>query len=153
MTKELSFYTNNSDETLSLGRKFADTISAGCLIFLDGELGTGKTTFMRGFMRGLGFLGKVKSPSYCLLEQYTLDLTINHFDLYRFKSSSEWEDAGFNEFINSTDVNVIEWPEKAIDVLPTPDLTVFFTYIQQGGRSIKFKSLSSRGEKCIDILS
>ncbi len=56
MTKELSFYTNNSDETLSLGRKFADTISAGCLIFLDGELGTGKTTFMRGFMRGLGFL-------------------------------------------------------------------------------------------------
>lgn len=58
MTKELSFYTNNSDETLSLGRKFADTISAGCLIFLDGELGTGKTTFMRGFMRGLGFFRK-----------------------------------------------------------------------------------------------
>jgi len=155
MTKELSFLTNNSVETLALARRYSDIICPGDLIFLDGELGAGKTTFVRGMMRGLGFLGKVKSPSYSLMEQYVLNFTINHFDLYRFKSASEWEGAGFSEFINKTDVNLIEWSEKALDALPTPDLIIFFTYTDQDGsdgRNVRFKSLTSRGEQCIDLL-
>ena len=106
MTKELSFFTKHFEETALLGEKLAKIVSPGDLIFLQGDLGSGKTTYMRGFLRGLDFMGKVKSPSYTLLEQYCLKLTINHFDLYRFKDQNEWEDAGFNEFINNTDVNV-----------------------------------------------
>ena len=128
MTKELSFLTNDANETALLGEKLAKIVRTGDLIFLQGDLGSGKTTYMRGFLRGLNFSGKVKSPSYTLLEQYELELTINHFDLYRFKDKREWDDAGFSEFINNNDVNVIEWPEKADEMIPISDLTIFFTF-------------------------
>ena len=139
MTKELSFFTKHFEETALLGEKLAKIASPGDLIFLQGDLGSGKTTFMRGFLRGLDFMGKVKSPSYTLLEQYYLKLTINHFDLYRFKDQNEWEDAGFNEFMNNTDVNVIEWPEKAINVIPQSDLTVGFSYKNEDSRNQKYQ--------------
>lgn len=153
MTKELSFLTKDADETALLGEKLAKIIKPSDLIFLQGDLGSGKTTFMRGFLRGLNFTGKVKSPSYTLLEQYELELTINHFDLYRFKDQREWDDAGFNEFINSNDINVIEWPEKAVDVIPTSDLTIFFAYLDDKKRNILITGNSSRGRQCIDLLS
>ena len=153
MTKELSFLTKDADETALLGEKLAKIIKSSDLIFLQGELGSGKTTFMRGFLRGLNFTGKVKSPSYTLLEQYELELTINHFDLYRFKDQREWDDAGFNEFINSNDINVIEWPEKAVDVIPISDLTIFFAYLDDKKRNIVITGNSSRGRQCIDLLS
>jgi tRNA threonylcarbamoyladenosine biosynthesis protein TsaE len=153
MTKELSFLTNDANETALLGEKLAKIVRSGDLIFLQGDLGSGKTTYMRGFLRGLNFTGKVKSPSYTLLEQYELELTINHFDLYRFKDQREWDDAGFCEFINNNDVNVIEWPEKADDVIPISDLTIFFTFLDEKKRKIVFEGNSSRGRKCIDLLS
>ena len=153
MTKELSFLTKDADETALLGEKLAKIIKSSDLIFLQGDLGSGKTTFMRGFLRGLNFTGKVKSPSYTLLEQYELELTINHFDLYRFKDQREWDDAGFNEFINSNDINVIEWPEKAVDVIPISDLTIFFAYLDDKKRNIVITGNSSRGRQCIDLLS
>ena len=153
MTKELSFFTKHFEETALLGEKLAKIVSPGDLIFLQGDLGSGKTTFMRGFLRGLDFMGKVKSPSYTLLEQYCLRLTINHFDLYRFKDQNEWEDAGFNEFMNNTDVNVIEWPEKAINVIPQSDLTVGFSYKNEDSRNISIISNTLRGKECIDLLS
>ena len=153
MTKELSFFTKHFEETALLGEKLAKIASPGDLIFLQGDLGSGKTTFMRGFLRGLDFMGKVKSPSYTLLEQYYLKLTINHFDLYRFKDQNEWEDAGFNEFMNNTDVNVIEWPEKAINVIPQSDLTVGFSYKNEDSRNISIISNTLRGKECIDLLS
>ena len=153
MTKELSFFTKHFEETALLGEKLAKIVSPGDLIFLQGDLGSGKTTYMRGFLRGLDFMGKVKSPSYTLLEQYCLKLTINHFDLYRFKDQNEWEDAGFNEFMNNTDVNVIEWPEKAINVIPQSDLTVGFSYKNEDSRNISIISNTLRGKECIDLLS
>lgn len=153
MTKELSFFTKHFEETALLGEKLAKIVSPGDLIFLQGDLGSGKTTYMRGFLRGLDFMGKVKSPSYTLLEQYCLRLTINHFDLYRFKDQNEWEDAGFNEFMNNTDVNVIEWPEKAINVIPQSDLTVGFSYKNEDSRNISIISNTLRGKECIDLLS
>ena len=153
MTKELSFFTKHFEETALLGEKLAKIVSPGDLIFLQGDLGSGKTTYMRGFLRGLDFMGKVKSPSYTLLEQYYLKLTINHFDLYRFKDQNEWEDAGFNEFMNNTDVNVIEWPEKAINVIPQSDLTVGFSYKNEDSRNISIISNTLRGKECIDLLS
>lgn len=153
MTKELSFLTNDANETALLGEKLAKIVRSGDLIFLQGDLGSGKTTYMRGFLRGLNFKGKVKSPSYTLLEQYELELTINHFDLYRFKDRREWDDAGFSEFINSNDVNVIEWPEKADDMIPISDLTILFTFLDEKKRKIVIEGNSSRGRKCIDLLS
>jgi len=153
MTKELSFLTNDANETALLGEKLAKIVRTGDLIFLQGDLGSGKTTYMRGFLRGLNFTGKVKSPSYTLLEQYELELTINHFDLYRFKDKREWDDAGFSEFINNNDVNVIEWPEKADDLIPISDLTIFFNFLDEKKRKIVIEGNSSRGIKCIDLLS
>ncbi len=153
MIKELSFLTNDANETALLAEKLAKIVKPRDLIFLQGDLGSGKTTYMRGFLRGLNFTGKVKSPSYTLLEQYYLELTINHFDLYRFKDQREWDDAGFNEFINGNDVNVIEWPEKAVDVIPISDLTIFFTYLDDKKRKIVIEGNSSRGRQCIDLLS
>lgn len=153
MKKELSFFTKDFKETMGLGKKIAKIICPGDLIFLQGDLGSGKTTFMRGLLTGLDFSGKVKSPSYNLLEQYDLNFTINHFDLYRFKTQNEWDDAGFNEFINNVDINIIEWPEKAIDSIPQADLAFLFKYQETNSRHITVHSNTSRGEQCIDFLS
>ena len=153
MANELSFLTNNYSETALLGKRLSKVIEAGDLIFLKGDLGSGKTTFMRGVLRGLDFNGKVKSPSYTLLEQYNLKLDINHFDLYRFKSQNEWDEAGLNEFIDNFYVNFIEWPEKAIDVIPEADITIVFSHINIDTRKIMIMSNSDRGVKCIKALS
>ena len=153
MANELSFLTNNYSETALLGKRLSKVIEAGDLIFLKGDLGSGKTTFMRGVLRGLDFNGKVKSPSYTLLEQYNLKLDINHFDLYRFKSQNEWDEAGFNEFIDNFYVNFIEWPEKAIDLIPEADITIVFSHINIDTRKIMIMSNSDRGVKCIKALS
>ncbi len=116
--------------TMAFGGRLAKAIQPDCCIFLQGDLGAGKTTLSRGLLRGLGYKGKVKSPTYTLLESYDINrenglgFVINHFDLYRFTDEEEWEAAGFREAFNPQSVCLIEWAEKAEHCLPTPDLTV-----------------------------
>jgi tRNA threonylcarbamoyladenosine biosynthesis protein TsaE len=153
MSKEKSFKLKNADETLDIGFRFSKIIDKNLLIFLKGNLGAGKTTFVRGLIHGLGFQGRVKSPSYSLFEQYLLKFTVNHFDLYRFKSSDEWIDAGFNEFINGHDVNLIEWPEMAENVLPTADIILNFEHTENDSRELIVIPISDKGNECLSQLS
>jgi tRNA threonylcarbamoyladenosine biosynthesis protein TsaE len=104
------------------------SIKKGAIIFLQGPLGAGKTTFVRGFLRGLGYSGIVKSPTYTLVETYPFDHTptIHHFDLYRLKSPFELDHLGMDHYFNDQTISFIEWPEKAINILPQPSFSLIF---------------------------
>ena len=158
-----NFTLDLADEraTLQFGQAMAQAIKPGVCVFLQGNLGAGKTTFVRGFLEGLGFHGKVKSPTYTLLESYEISqengliVTVNHFDLYRFNDDEEWEAAGFREAFNPQSVCLIEWPEKAAHTLPTPDIEIELTMQPMPenlsvGRLAKVQGLSVRGKMVCD---
>lgn len=110
--------------TESLGRTMSDTILKG-VVFLQGELGVGKTTLVRSWLRALGYHGTVASPTYTIVEEYTLNgVKILHIDLYRLADSYEIEYIGILEQIDRSDLQLIEWPEQGRDRLPTPDVIV-----------------------------
>lgn len=148
MIKETTIFLAQEEDTLLLGRNLAKNLPQGLLIFLKGDLGSGKTTLVRGLLAALGHAGRVKSPSYNLIEQYQINnVNLNHIDLYRFNSPEEWVSAGFNEFINDLDVTMIEWAEKAKGVLCEPDVMVEILYEKSGGREASIYSFSKKGTK------
>lgn len=136
-------------DTLRLGAALAGRDEAalrGLVLHLSGELGTGKTTLVRGLLRALGFAGHAKSPSYALVEPYALSrLHLYHFDFYRFKDRSEWLSSGFREHFNPETLCVVEWPERAGDLLGAPDLEVRLAYRGEG-RAAELASHSPQGE-------
>jgi tRNA threonylcarbamoyladenosine biosynthesis protein TsaE len=115
--------------TLRLGNALAAGAAGGLVLHLRGELGSGKTTLARGLIRALGHPGRVKSPTYTLLEPYShLRLNLYHFDFYRFKNRSEWLNSGFREHFNPASFCIVEWPERAGDLLAPPDLEIHLQY-------------------------
>jgi tRNA threonylcarbamoyladenosine biosynthesis protein TsaE len=115
---------NSETETLALGEKFAKHCPDSLIIFLKGELGSGKTTFARGFLRGFNYQGSVKSPTYTLVEPYELDgKRIFHFDLYRLNYPEELDNIGIRDYFIPPRICLIEWPERAEKILPLPDVT------------------------------
>ena len=151
--KELKILLFNEKNTLDLGENISTHLAAGLLIFLKGDLGAGKTTLARGLIMGLGHTGSVKSPTYSLIEQYEFDVfTLNHFDLYRFTNPNEWLASGFEEYINSYDVTLIEWPEKSAEFLPKPDLEIELLYKNES-RVACIRSFNVKGHKCLENLS
>ena len=111
--------------TLEAGRQFSQQLKSGLTVYLHGDLGAGKTTFVRGVLQALGFAGKVKSPTYTLVEPYTISgYNIYHFDLYRFNDEEEWEAAGFREYFNDESICLVEWPEKAGNLLRPADFDI-----------------------------
>ena len=118
-----------------------------------GDLGAGKTTLTRGVLRGLGYSGKVKSPTYTLVELYNVSsLYLYHFDFYRFADPQEWEDAGFRDYFNAETVCLVEWPEKAGDFLPVPDLRIQLE-VEQNGRSLHVHAETEAGKQCLARLN
>ncbi|NML46373.1 tRNA (adenosine(37)-N6)-threonylcarbamoyltransferase complex ATPase subunit type 1 TsaE [Ramlibacter sp. G-1-2-2] len=111
-------------------RAFAERLArspalAGAFIALHGDLGAGKTTLVRHLLRALGAQGRIKSPTYAVVEPYVLpQFPAWHFDFYRFDDPREWEDAGFRDIFAGPGLKIAEWPDKAAAVLPTPDLDV-----------------------------
>ena len=124
----------------------------GLVIFLHGDLGAGKTTLVRALLNSLGYQGRVKSPTYTLLEQYEVNgLSFRHFDLYRFRDASEWEDAGFSDEFNGQNICLVEWPEQAAELLPAADIEIHFEILQDG-RNIILHALTDTGRKCLNNL-
>ncbi len=147
--------------TLDFGTTLAKAIQPNLTIYLHGDLGAGKTTLVRGLLHALGHVGKVKSPTYTLVEPYELKYNVTsslmfyHFDLYRFNDEEEWESAGFRDYFNANSVCVIEWPEKAQNVLPTPDLNITFSIKSVGEnlvRSVNLSAHSTLGQQCLHTI-
>ena len=131
--------------TLALGAALAKGAQPGRILFLSGELGAGKTTLVRGLLRALGWTGRVKSPSYTLVELYAVSrLNLYHFDFYRFKDSEEWVSSGFREHFNAASLCIVEWPERVAGWLPPPDLQVTLE-IAGTGRRAAFGVCSAAG--------
>jgi tRNA threonylcarbamoyladenosine biosynthesis protein TsaE len=125
----------------------------GAIIYLKGDLGTGKTALVRALLRACGITSRIKSPSYALLESYKLSsLYFYHIDFYRFNDSSEWQDAGFRDLFRPDAVILIEWPQKAGDQLPAPDLLIELSY-QDSGRNARLQAETKRGATWLRNLS
>lgn len=142
--------------TQVLAQRLAAQLEPGLLLFLSGDLGAGKTTFVRALLRALGFEGRVKSPSFTLLESYELSrFRLYHFDFYRLSSDRAWLDAGFDDFLGDQGVAVIEWPERAADSLPRPDLRLRLDFDPAHGehaRVARLEAASARGAACLNAV-
>jgi tRNA threonylcarbamoyladenosine biosynthesis protein TsaE len=148
----LNMHLPDEGATRALGARLARVIEPGLLLFLHGELGSGKTTLARGLLRGLGYQGGVKSPTYTLVELYTVSkLNLYHFDCYRFKDPKEWRDAGFNEYFNDDSVCLVEWPEKAAGLLPAADLDIALE-VAGDGRDLAVRAGTESGSACLHRL-
>jgi tRNA threonylcarbamoyladenosine biosynthesis protein TsaE len=143
----LTTFLPDENATLALGAALADALEPGLVVYLEGDLGAGKTTLVRGVLRRLGHAGPVKSPTYTLVELYNLTrLDLHHFDFYRFHDPREWIDAGFRESFNGRIVSLIEWPRKAGRLLPHADLEIALQP-SRGGRSASLRATSPSGER------
>lgn len=134
----------------ALGGQIGQTIVGGEIIHLQGELGAGKTTLVRGLLHAIGYEGKVKSPTYTLVENYELDsFTVYHFDLYRLNAPEELEDMGIRDYCHNKAVCLFEWPEQGQGVVPEADILLKIDYLEEG-RNIEFVSLSDNGSKILN---
>lgn len=133
-----SIYIPNEQAMLDFGAEWAKQLHQGAVIYLQGELGAGKTTLVRGFLRALGYQGVIKSPTYALVETYAIKHhTIHHFDFYRVKSLNEVENLGLRDYFTRDSICLIEWPEVVKELLPKPTLVCSIEVrIQQSGRYI-----------------
>lgn len=141
-----AFFLSLEQETEALAKQFAYHVLPGSVIFLKGDLGAGKTTFVRGFLRGLNFAGKVKSPTFTLVEEYDLSQgSLYHFDLYRLSHPEELNFIGIREYFTPTSLVFIEWPERGQGSLPLADVEVSFQILPEG-REVQIKSYSEKGQ-------
>ena len=143
----------NEQAQEALAAQIAQFTPAGAVIFLQGDLGAGKTTFVRGFLQGLGFNGVVKSPTYTLVEPYHIDnKRIYHFDLYRLADPDELEYAGGRDYFDDESICLVEWPEKAKGFLPAADIQCLIRYENEGRRA-EIAAHTDKGEAVLASLS
>ena len=136
--------------TINLGRLLAPALDAAGVIFLSGGLGAGKTTLCRGLLRGLGYDGAVKSPTFTLVEPYELERgSVYHFDLYRLAHPDELDYLGAEDYFAAEALCLIEWPERGAGFLPTPDLELTLTVTSETSRQVQLRAQTLKGERAM----
>lgn len=151
MTLELE--TASEGETEALGRRLASKLAPMRLLYVRGPLGAGKTTLVRGLLRGLGYDGPVKSPTFTLIEPYEIGgVRLCHFDLYRIADPQELEYLAIRDYIGSQNICVIEWPERAGPLLPPPDLDVMIRPSNNEGRELRLQASTPAGKAALSAL-
>ncbi|MGN1057632.1 MAG: tRNA (adenosine(37)-N6)-threonylcarbamoyltransferase complex ATPase subunit type 1 TsaE [Comamonas sp.] len=119
-------------------------------VTLHGDLGAGKTTLVRHLLRSLGVQGRIKSPTYAVVEPHEAsDLAIWHFDFYRFDDPREWEDAGFRDIFASDGLKLAEWPQKAASLTPPADLAIYIEAIDETQRRVTLCTSTERGRRML----
>jgi tRNA threonylcarbamoyladenosine biosynthesis protein TsaE len=156
VTKQ-SFILADEMATIAMGNRIAEIVKselkAGITVYLNGDLGAGKTTLTRGFVQGMGHIGHVKSPTYTLVEPYDLqEWQVYHFDLYRLADPEELEYMGIRDYFNSNSCSFIEWPEKGFGMIAAADMVIDLTYIGEQ-RSITIQASSAIGQQILLALS
>lgn len=152
--REKNWIICSEDDMVSLGERLGLTLAAqtdGVKVFLTGTLGAGKTTLSRGILRGFGYRGAVKSPTYTLVEVYEFEnRRVHHFDLYRLGNPEELEYLGIRDYFSAGDVCLVEWPERGMGVLPSADWQV--NLISTGGeRKVLLNATSILGERVLEV--
>jgi tRNA threonylcarbamoyladenosine biosynthesis protein TsaE len=146
VSTSLTFHLADENATLAIGAKLAKICPTPCVIYLVGDLGAGKTTFARGFLRGFGYREKVKSPTYTLVESYHFDKqSIFHFDLYRLMQPEELELIGIRDYFSQPAIHLIEWPERAVSILPEADLNCYIRIVANA-REITMQAHTESGK-------
>lgn len=152
-TEVREIFLADENDTLKLGERFAQLISSPLIIWLEGDLGAGKTTFTRGLLNALGYNGAVKSPTYNIVETYPFKgFNLHHFDLYRFQNPEEWLDAGLDELITADSIILMEWPQLGGDLAPPADIILNIT-IKSSGRTVQINAVTTNGTKTLNKIT
>jgi tRNA threonylcarbamoyladenosine biosynthesis protein TsaE len=147
----VEYLLNSEAEQVAFGRCFGVAVGLHALIGLSGELGSGKTTLVRGLLKGAGHAGAVKSPTFSLVEPYELPAgMLYHFDLYRLQDPEELEYIGIRDYLHTPALCVVEWPEKAVGFLPNADLMIMIE-VSGKGRKIRLRHATERGAEILTM--
>ena len=154
--QSITAYLPDESATQALGAALARAVLPGLVVYLEGDLGAGKTALTRALLHAAGHKGAVKSPTYTLSEPYRIELdgknvNLIHYDLYRMSSPEEFLDAGFREDFDGRNICIVEWPEKGAPVLPPPDVQVLLA-VSGPGRTVELQALSELGLLCLERL-
>jgi len=150
---ELTVTAADEAAMIAAGAQLAAAREPGMVVYLNGDLGMGKTTFSRGFIQSLGHTGAVKSPTYTLVEPYELEgQTIYHFDLYRLGDPEELEFMGIRDYFDGANISLVEWSERGQGVLPPADLVINIER-EGSGRLLQFCATTGLGERVVQQLA
>lgn len=141
-----------AEQQLAFGARLAPCLPSQCVVYLEGELGTGKTTLARGLLAALGHRGAARSPTYTLLEPYELaDRVLYHLDLYRLGDPLELDYLGLRDLLGEAALWLVEWPERGVGMLPLPDLRIRIEHAGMG-RRLLIEGMTPVGRAVVETL-
>ncbi len=149
----VEFISHSAEQTRHIGATLARLVQPGDIIWLQGDLGAGKTTFTKGLAEGLGVTGYVNSPTFTLVNEYAGRLPIFHLDCYRLESGREALDFGLEEYLYGDGLTIIEWPERIQEVLPPDGLRLYLAYLSENERTFRLEAFGGRYEAMAQAFS